>query len=105
MVISTDNFVDGKGNPNGGYAIGSGFTISWQSGPLGPGENRKEPNGAFITDVIHAVIQRLEFFQESTFICDENSEAIGCLISAVTALQSRTARRELEGTEGTHEGW
>ena len=49
-----EHWVDENGNPAGGITQGVGFTISWQNGPLGTGEERKEPNGAFVENVILA---------------------------------------------------
>ena len=93
------------GNPAGGVVCGRGFTIAWQNGPLGRGEERKEPNGAFVEDVIAAALQRLEFYQtvgDGKFACAENEKAITSLMDALRELDNRTKRREAEGTEGTH---
>ena len=56
-------------NPAGGVSSGRGFAISWQNGPLGRGNDRREPNGAFVEDVIQAVIGRISFYQKSKFQC------------------------------------
>lgn len=103
--IKAENYlVDGK--PHGGYVAGVGLTIIWQEGPLGAvgSPERKEPNGAFVEDVIAAALQRIEHYQRSGFDCEENAGAIGYLQQALYALNSRTARRMKEGTEGTHDG-
>ena len=97
-----ENWSDGDGNPAGGVASGTGFAISWQNGPLGSGDNRKPPNGAFVETIIDVVIKRLEFYQSSKFACEENAGALGALDAALKHLQSRTARRVAAGTEGTH---
>ena len=82
-----------------------GMSIIWQDGPLGRlGEERKDPNGAFVETVIHAARRRIEFYQESGFACAENSEAIFHLTQALNALDKRTLRRIQQNTEGTHEG-
>lgn len=91
-----------EGNPTGGCVSGLGFGIVWQDGPLGPPENRTDPNGAFVEDVIDACRQRLVFYQRSPFRCPENEEAIRHLNSAMEALERRTSRRVAEGTEGLH---
>lgn len=96
------NVTDENGNPTGGVVVGTGFTIAWQDGPLGRGDDRQEPNGAFVEDVIDAARERILFFQASKFACEENAEALRCLTEALAALNSRTARRESAGIEGTH---
>lgn len=106
-IIKTTNLKDKDGNPSGGECIGNGVNIRWQNGPLGRDWDRIDPNVAFIETVIQCVIKRLEFYQNSKFNCDENHEAIVALENAVDVLNSRTKRREedgTDGTEGTHEG-
>lgn len=98
------NHLDDDGNPAGGSAIGTGFYITWQNGPLGRGEDRQEPNGAFVETIIAAAKQRLEFYNEGKFRCRENSLAITKLEEALHWLNHRTARREEQNVEGTHEG-
>ena len=103
--IHVKNDVDKDGNPTGGVVVGTGFTISWQDGPLGRGEDRKEPNGAFVEDVIGAAMQRLRFYQAATYgryACEENEVAIKHLETALFVLGIRTGRREARGVEGTH---
>jgi len=89
-------------NPAGGWVKGTGLEINWQDGPLGQEDERKEPNGAFVETVISAVIQRLEFYQESKFKCDTNANAISHLNNALSHLEARTADREERGVEGAH---
>lgn len=96
------NVVDENGNPAGGSVYGTGLTISWQDGPLGRGENRTEPNGAFVETVLRAVRSRLEFYERSKFACDENANALIHVDRALRELEQRTRRREAEGNEGTH---
>ncbi len=81
---------------------GRGFTIAWQNGPLGIGSERKEPNGAFVEDVIAAVIMRIEFYQCSEFACEENLDALNHLKLAALALDNRMKDREARQVEGTH---
>ena len=111
--ISGHNGLDQNGNPAGGEVKGKGFQIEWQNGPLGRGEDRQEANGAFVEDVMTALLKRLEFYQRGDdyltgppgkFSCRENALAITHLEESLHWLQARTARRELEGVEGTHEG-
>ena len=102
-IVST-HFDDADGNPAGGTTFGPGLCIGWQHGPLGRGDKRREPNGCFVETVIVAAIDRLGHYQRSRFNCGENAEAIEHLGRALDALESRTARREEQQVEGTHEG-
>ena len=97
-----EHWFDKDGNPAGGVSSGRGFAISWQNGPLGRGNDRKEPNGAFVEDVIAAALGRIEFYQKSKFACEENAEAIRHLKAALFTLDARTKDRENRGVEGTH---
>lgn len=94
---------DDAGRPAGGVTTGTGFTISWQNGPLGRGSERKEPNGAFVEDVIDAARDRLTFYENSPFNCEANRQAISHLTAALEILAARTADRERREVEGTHE--
>jgi hypothetical protein len=96
---------DSKGRPAGGVSSGRGFTISWQNGPLGKigTDERKEPNGALVEDVIDAARDRIEYYQQTGFACGENQEAINYLTLALESLDSRTTKRISKGVEGTHE--
>lgn len=100
--IKGEHFNDENGNPAGGRTIGKGIDINWQNGPLGRGEERKEPNGAFVEGVIAAAIDRLEYYQSSKFKCRENALAITKLEEALHWCQHRTAKREQQNIEGTH---
>lgn len=101
--ILCDNKNDADGNPTGGCVTGTGIDIRWQDGPLGSGDDRKEPNGAFVEGVLQAALERLVFFQQSKFACNENACAIIGIQTALEALNSRTKKREEQGVEGTHE--
>jgi len=94
--------IDAEENPAGGRTTGTGIVIDWQNGPLGTGENRKEPNGAFVEGVIEAALDRLLFYQTTKFSCIENSIAIANLRCSLAALDVRTKNREACGVEGTH---
>lgn len=98
-----EHWSDEQKRPAGGVTSGRGFTISWQNGPLGRPHMRREPNGAFVEDVLAAVIARLDFYQASEFACEENAEALMRLRAAASILDLRTQRRESRGVEGTHE--
>lgn len=102
--MTYDNYLDEQERPAGGYVQAVGLRIDWQNGPLGRGEDRIEPNGAFVETVIAAAIQRIEHYNEGQFRCRENSLAITKLEEALHWLNHRTARREADNVEGTHEG-
>lgn len=97
-----EHWTDQDGNPAGGVSFGKGFAISWQNGPLGRGNDRKEPNGAFVEDVIQAVIGRIEFYQSTKFACERNELALQALKGAAAELDLRTSEREQREVEGTH---
>ena len=99
------NIVDGDGNPTGGHVEGIGMDIDWQDGPLGRGDDRKAANGAFVETVIDAARQRIQFYQDNGFSCEENRGAIEHLKGALELLNTRTKRREQQNTEGTHKGY
>ena len=96
------NKTDADGNPAGGHVHGVGLELNWQDGPLGRGEDRADPNGAFVETVISAAVQRLEAYQDSKFACDANANAISHLNNALRHLEARTADREKREVEGLH---
>ena len=96
------NESNNEGNPAGGSSSGSGFRIVWQNGPLGRGDDRKEPNGAFVEDVVTAVLERMNYYQTTKFRCRENALVITKLEEAVHWMNHRTADRETRQVEGTH---
>lgn len=98
-----ENWTTVDGLPQGGVSCGRGFTICWQNGPLGRGNDRKEPNGAFIEDILDAAKRRLEYHQTTKFKCADNTLALNHLKAALAALDRRTRIREKRGVEGTHE--
>ena len=100
------NYEDANGNPAGGFASGTGFSITWQNGPLVDPETgeRKPPSGAFVETIIQVVIEQINYYQQSQFACEENANALASLEEALQQLQARTARREAAGVEGTHQG-
>jgi hypothetical protein len=104
QAITCLNHTNESGRPAGGSVRGTGLSIDWQNGPLGRGEDRIEPNGAFVETVIAAAIQRIEYYQTLQFKCRENALAITKLEEALHWLKARTNRREAQGTEGTHAG-
>lgn len=60
-------------------------------------------NGVTLEDLIIIVIERLCWFQQSEFQCDQNAKAIGFLESALHALEERTKSRREQGIEGISE--
>lgn len=91
------HFKTESGIPNGGQAYGTGFAIVWQRGPMKDGQN-----GAFVENVLDAVVSRLESLQESPFAHESNAKAIDLINAAVAALNERTLERKERGVEGTH---
>lgn len=102
--FDAQNRLDADGNPAGGFVSSVGLSITWQDGPLGRGADRREPNGAFVETVLRAALQRIESYQEGQFRSRENALAITKIEEALHWLGARTARREAQGVEGTHEG-
>ncbi len=100
--FTSNNESDLQGCPTGGECNATGVIITWQDGPLGRGDQRKEPNGAFVETVIAMAKQRIEYCQNTKFSCRENALAITHLDEALHWLQHRTADREESGVEGTH---
>ena len=106
--LAEDHFtalVNGKSIPAGGKTTGTGIQIEWQNGPLGRGDARQEPNGAFVEGVIQAAIGRLQYYQTACsgrFACRENAIALTHLETALLWLQKRTEDREARQVEGTH---
>lgn len=100
--ITEEHWTDEHDRPAGGHTVGNGIDIHWQDGPLRVGGERREPNGAFVEDVIAAALGRLEHYQASRFRCRENALAITKLEEALHWLNHRTRDRERRGVEGTH---
>ena len=98
----SEHWTTDDGMPSGGISTGTGFTISWQNGPLGTGNARRLPNGAFVEDVLDAVIGRIAFYQTTIFACGENARALMALHQAAEALDARTRERVARQVEGTH---
>src|SRR5258705_116279 len=101
--ITYENTSGEGGMPTGGWVKGTGIDIKWQDGPLGRGSDRQPPNGAFVEDILHAAQVRLEFYQQSSFACEENTNALQCIADALLWCEARTRKREERGVEGTHQ--
>ena len=121
--IKSEHWNDANGNPAGGTTFGNGFAIGWQHGPLGrhhdncgkspvygngisiwcvDGCTRRNPNGAFVEDVIEAAADRIRYYQSSRFASDYNAKALEHLEAALAVLDQRTKDREARAVEGTH---
>lgn len=96
--LTLDNHTNDAGQPSGGSVTGLGISIHWQDGPLG--ENPE--NGAFVESVLHAAIQRIEYYQTTPLSCPENSYALTALGTAQAWLSRRTDARVARGVKGTH---
>jgi hypothetical protein len=98
------NEVDSDGNPTGGYVVGPGLVVNWQSGPLG--RPPKPATGAFVEDVLTAALSRLRFYQSASggkFACRENAISITKIEEAIMWQQKRRSEREARGVQGLHE--
>ena len=95
------NETDQHGNPAGGRVNGCGFHIYWQDGPVNREEGERA-NGAFIEDVLDAVIDRMTFYQEGKFACLDNAEALRSLIDARKCMDRRRHDRHDRGVLGKH---
>ena len=89
--FTSNHWLDSAGNPAGGRTSGVGFTVSWQNGPLG-----REPNGAFVEDVLDAARDRLLFYQNTKGNSAENAEALIHIERAMRALGAAISHAEGE---------
>lgn len=103
QTLQFQNKFDENGVPTGGMVKGIGIAISWQDGPLGRPEARKEQNGALVEDLLEACLGRLKQYQETKYSCPENVLAIGAIEEALKWLGKRTEDREKRLVEGTFE--
>ena len=100
-TIFSQHETDVDGNPAGGQTETEnvGVSIIWQNGPL----NVAGHNGAFVEEGILSVIDRLHFYQNSKYKCQENQNALIHLGAALHCLEERTKDRIERGVEGLHE--
>lgn len=68
---------------------------------VGPMENGT--NGLTHEALLTVLIDRLQCLQTGPFRCEENRKALAAMEEARIHLAARTARRLVEGKEGTHE--
>ncbi|HVZ79438.1 MAG TPA: hypothetical protein VHE12_01405 [bacterium] len=101
--MKTENKFDENGVPSGGTVRGIGLTVTWQEGPLGRPEARKEQNGALVEDLLQVCLDRLKLFQDTRFNCPENVLAASSIEEALKWLQKRTEDREKRLVDGTFE--
>ena len=99
LIVINQNWTNDDGTHDGGVSTGTGFTISWQRGPI----NVAARNGAFLIEVLESCFSQLEYFQNSTYSSQENIIALEHLDKAIQSLKSRRTRRESEGTLGSHQ--
>lgn len=88
--FNSGHYRDENGNPNGGLSYGTGFTIKWDS------MRAPRQNGAFVENVLGAVIDRIEFYQSTGFKCVENAEALEYLRKAATCLAVEVKHKHVE---------
>ena len=102
--IRCSNSQDVHGNPTSGYAHGVGMCIAWQDGPRGknPDGTLGPATGAFVEDALVAAAQRLAFFQQSKYACDENAAALQHINDAIDTLHARAEKRANRGVLGQH---
>jgi len=72
--------------------------MAFQKGPI----LEEGVNGCYNEDLLAIVIHRLEGFQSSEYVCDENANAITKLKEAMHWLNHRTEARQRRGVEGTN---
>jgi hypothetical protein len=51
--------------------------------------------------LLEVVADRIDYYQDSKFACDENHDALIYIRGAIDCLRSRTAKREARKVEGT----
>jgi hypothetical protein len=98
--VTSRFLTDDDGNPMGGVTPGPGFKIVWQNGTV---RSPEDINGANVVDVLTAALQRLHFFNNGKFQCEENDFAITHLKEAVSWLEKRIADRIERGVLSTME--
>ena len=103
-IYQGDNQTDADGNPAGGNFSGPGISITWQDGPVSPGN---PAHGATLEDAIAALIYRAGFFEgefggDGKFACPENQDTLFHLRQAHRYQLLRTERRNAQGVEGSH---
>lgn len=101
-LIESHHWNDGDGNPAGGHVFGTGFSIAWQRGTTVMADGSQERNGAFVSEILAAVLNRIEYYQSTKFKCEANNEAMSHINKALDALAKRRESRKERGVEDTH---
>ena len=76
--------------------------IKWQEGPVDRAADQY-PDGIFVEDLLGLAHERLEFYENSSFACEENAQAIQHIKAAIKILLSRRKDRQARGVEGRNE--
>ena len=97
--LELQHLVRDDGNLTGGHAVGRGFTIVYQSGPV----HMSLQNGALIEDVLLAVALRLRALAAGPLATDETLAAAENVEAAIELLGDRRADRERRGVADTYQ--
>ena len=106
ITVTADERDPKNGNASHIYDVtwqeidGSGMhiAIEFQHGPIA----QVGTNGITQEVLTAILIDLLRCFQDSTYACTENAEALGHYESALAALKRRTEKRVARGVEGTN---
>lgn len=102
--ITSENSMDGEGNPDGGWIEAPGVQIRWQRGPIDPDDENGEPwNGAFLVTVLECARRQLGYYQSGKYACDSNAKALRQLDDVIFTLNGRQLERFIRGVRGQHE--
>ena len=89
----------GDGNITGGEVRARGIAINWQRGRIEDGL----PNGALAEDIVDALINRFETFQQGPLSSDKTDAVVEHLRSARAVMQQREDDRRDRGVLNTYE--
>lgn len=82
---------------------GTYTVLSFQHGPIAvDAAGGCKGNGITIEALLQVAMDRLEYYQNSPYACDENGKALDGIQTALAALQSRAERRLREGVLNTN---
>lgn len=95
---SSHVYVSKNGKPFGGFANGVGFSINWQAGAF-------PQNGAVMEDVLMAVHQRLQHYEENGLGHVLNRAAMEHIELAIKAMMDRKSERQHTGLLGVPVQW
>ncbi len=97
--LNIENSQNAEGCVTGGFVQGKGMEIFWQDGLIVDGVQ----TGAFVTDVLHAGLQRLEAYNETNLRTRETSIAITKIEEAILWLGARRSDRVARGVADTYQ--